>query len=102
MRGVLGLRVVQDQPFALVLEAGGTKVRIQKVKKVMRVPSTSLGWEVPNLAETMRSLAQAGVMFARYPGIKQDEMGVWTSPSGAKVAWSEDPDGNVLSLTGSG
>ena len=98
--GVLGLRVVEDQPFALVLEARGTKVRIQKVEKVMRVPYTSLGWEVSNLGETVRSLAQAGVVFARYPGMLQDEMGVWTSPSGAKVAWFEDPDGNVLSLTG--
>jgi catechol 2,3-dioxygenase-like lactoylglutathione lyase family enzyme len=100
--GVLGLRVVEDQPFALVLEARGTKVRIQKVEKVMRVPYTSLGWEVSNLGETVRSLAQAGVVFARYPGMQQDEMGVWTSPSGAKVVWFEDPDGNVLSLTGSG
>ena len=31
--------------------------------------------------------------------LEQDESGVWTSPSGAKVAWFKDPDGNVLSLT---
>jgi predicted enzyme related to lactoylglutathione lyase len=29
----------------------------------------------------------------------QDERGVWTSPSGARIAWFGDPDGNVLSLT---
>jgi hypothetical protein len=29
----------------------------------------------------------------------QDESGVCTFPSGAKVAWFKDPDGNVLSLT---
>jgi hypothetical protein len=29
----------------------------------------------------------------------QDEHGVWTAPSGAKVAWFKDPDGNLLSLT---
>ena len=32
-------------------------------------------------------------------GFPQDELGVWTSPGGAKVAWFKDPDGNTLSLT---
>jgi predicted enzyme related to lactoylglutathione lyase len=31
--------------------------------------------------------------------MNQDESGVWQSPSGAKVAWFADPDGNTLSLT---
>jgi hypothetical protein len=31
--------------------------------------------------------------------MQQDQIGVWTSPSGAKVAWFKDPDGNVLSVT---
>jgi hypothetical protein len=26
-------------------------------------------------------------------------LGAWTAPSGAKVAWFKDPDGNTLSLT---
>jgi hypothetical protein len=29
----------------------------------------------------------------------QDAAGVWTAPSGTKVAWFPDPDGNVLSLS---
>ncbi len=29
----------------------------------------------------------------------QDELGIWTAPSGAKVAWFKDPDGNILSLS---
>jgi predicted enzyme related to lactoylglutathione lyase len=24
---------------------------------------------------------------------------IWTSPSGARVAWFKDPDGNLLSIT---
>jgi hypothetical protein len=39
------------------------------------------------------------VTFERYPGMTQDDAGVWASPSGAKVAWFKDPDGNLLSLT---
>jgi hypothetical protein len=33
------------------------------------------------------------------PNDHEDELGVWTTPSGARVAWFKDPDGNVLSLT---
>jgi len=29
----------------------------------------------------------------------QDKLGIWTSPSGARIAWFKDPDGNTLSLT---
>jgi hypothetical protein len=32
--------------------------------------------------------------------MKQDMLGVWTAPSGVKVAWFKDPDGNVLSVIG--
>jgi catechol 2,3-dioxygenase-like lactoylglutathione lyase family enzyme len=98
--GVLGLRVIEDAPFALVLDAMGTKIRVQKVDKVIRVPYTALGWEVSDIVQTVRALAERGVVFSRYPGMQQDELGIWMAPSGARVAWFEDPDGNVLSLTG--
>jgi predicted enzyme related to lactoylglutathione lyase len=29
----------------------------------------------------------------------QDELGIWKSPSGARVASFKDPDGNTLSIT---
>ena len=35
----------------------------------------------------------------RFPGMAQDDLGIWTTPSGAKVAWFSDPHGNVLSVT---
>jgi hypothetical protein len=35
----------------------------------------------------------------RFDGMEQDALGVWTSPSGARVLWFADPDGNVLSVT---
>jgi catechol 2,3-dioxygenase-like lactoylglutathione lyase family enzyme len=98
--GVLGLRVIEDQPFALVLDALGTKIRVQKVERVAHTSYTALGWEVSDIVETVRALAGNGVAFARYPGMQQDELGIWTTPAGAKVAWFEDPDGNVLSVTG--
>jgi hypothetical protein len=47
----------------------------------------------------VKELAEAGVRFERYPQMKQDELGIWTAPGGAKVAWFKDPDGNILSLS---
>jgi predicted enzyme related to lactoylglutathione lyase len=40
------------------------------------------------------------VTFRRYDGMGQDSRGIWTSPSGARIAWFLDPDENLLSLQG--
>ena len=47
----------------------------------------------------MRELRKKGVEFEHFPGMDQDSSGIWTSPSGARVAWFKDPDGNILSVT---
>jgi hypothetical protein len=52
-----------------------------------------------HLTSTVVSLAQAGVRFEHYGGMNQDELGIWISPTGAKVAWFKDPDGNTLSIS---
>jgi catechol 2,3-dioxygenase-like lactoylglutathione lyase family enzyme len=99
-RDKLGLRPVEDSAFALVFDAGGTMLRVQKVKEVPEGKYTSLGWEVPDIAAKVDELAAAGVKFERYGIPGQDEKGIWTPPgSSAKVAWFKDPDGNILSLT---
>ena len=49
-----------------------------------------------DIGETVARLEAVGVTFARYDGMDQ---GVWTTPSGDRIAWFTDPDGNVLSLT---
>jgi catechol 2,3-dioxygenase-like lactoylglutathione lyase family enzyme len=95
----LGLRFVADEPFALVFDAHGIMLRIAKVREVTVVPFTVLGWKVPNIEAAVTELNARGVRFQRYGGMPQDEFGVWVSPSGAKIAWFKDPDGNTLSLT---
>lgn len=54
---------------------------------------------VPDVAAAVAQLQAAGVRFERYDGMSQDERGIWTAPSGARIAWLKDPDGNTLSLT---
>jgi len=96
---VLGLPVVAQNDFACVLDANGTALRVTAVPEVRPASYTVLGWKVTDIAATVRGLAVRGVVFLRYDGMNQDEDGVWTSPSGDKVAWFADPDGNILSLT---
>jgi catechol 2,3-dioxygenase-like lactoylglutathione lyase family enzyme len=97
--GILGLRVVEQNDFACVLDAHGTMLRVTTVSEVARPGYTVLGWRVADIQATVRGLAAAGVTFTRYEGMGQDQDGVWATPGGDKVAWFTDPDGNTLSLT---
>jgi catechol 2,3-dioxygenase-like lactoylglutathione lyase family enzyme len=96
---VLGLPVVELTPFALVLRAGPTMVRVTKVDTLRVQPFTVLGWQVSEIDEAVADLTGRGVAFLRFDGMDQDEHGVWATPGGDRVAWFADPDGNTLSLT---
>ena len=99
-RDQLGLRLVSDEGFALVFDAAGTMLRVQRVKEVRVAQYTALGWQVPDIAAKVDELEKAGVKFEHYGFPDQDEKGIWTAPGGAaKVAWFKDPDGNILGLT---
>ena len=95
----LGLTLIQDAPYALVFDANGTRLRIANVGTVTAATYTVLGWQVSDIVAQARDLAGRGVDFERFPGIKQDAVGIWTTDDGDRVAWFKDPDGNVLSLT---
>ena len=95
----LGLTFVSGDQFALVFDANGTMLRIQKVDHVNPAGYTVLGWRVADVEKEVNTLTQRGVRFARYEGMNQDKDGIWTAPSKAKIAWFTDPDGNILSLT---
>jgi len=97
-RDSLGLRLVGEDEFALVFDAGGTMLRVARVRELASAPYTVLGWEVKDIIATAKSLLKAKIRLERYPGIEQDELGIWKSPGGARVAWFQDPDGNTLSI----
>lgn len=97
--GALGLRFVSEDKFALVLDANGIMLRVTKVPEFKPQPFTIVGWEVPDIAQAVSSLGEKGVHFENYGLPGQDAQGIWSAPSGAKVAWFQDVDGNVLSLT---
>jgi catechol 2,3-dioxygenase-like lactoylglutathione lyase family enzyme len=97
--GALGLRFVKDDEFALVFEANGIMMRAAKMKDVTPAQFTVLGWQVKNIEDIVRALQKKGVHFEIFGFFKQDELGIWTAPTGDKVAWFKDPDGNILSVS---
>jgi catechol 2,3-dioxygenase-like lactoylglutathione lyase family enzyme len=97
--GVLGLKFVKDDGFADVFDANGIMVRAAKMKEVTPAQFTILGWQVEGIEDIARGLQKKGVRFEIFGFFKQDELGIWTAPTGDKVAWFKDPDGNILSIS---
>jgi catechol 2,3-dioxygenase-like lactoylglutathione lyase family enzyme len=95
----LGLDLDDQRPFSLVATVGTTSLRITAVEQVHAVPYTVLGWNVPDIEAAVDLLTLRGVEFTRYEGFEQDSRGIWTAPSGARVVWFLDPDGNNLSVS---
>lgn len=96
--GKLGFEFVSLDQFALVMKAGENKIRIVKVPSFTPLQSTVLGWEVENIEAVVAWLKDRGVTLEKYPFIQDQQLGIWTAPSGDRVAWFKDPDGNVLSV----
>ncbi len=97
----LGLKLIEDGEYAIVYDAGGTMLRVQKAQKLDPPQFTVLGWQVDDIAAKIKELVARGVVFNQYgmDFIPQDELGVWTTSDGAKIAWFADPDGHTFSLT---
>jgi catechol 2,3-dioxygenase-like lactoylglutathione lyase family enzyme len=97
---VLGLSLGHEDDFAVVVDAGGTPLRLSVVAQVPEPVGTNAGWLVDDVNASVRALAAAGVTFERFAGMSQDADGVWRpSPDAGGVAWFRDPDGNRLSLS---
>jgi catechol 2,3-dioxygenase-like lactoylglutathione lyase family enzyme len=97
--GVLGLRFIKDDGFAMVLDANGIMIRVAKVPQFTPAQFTILGWQVTDIENFVTELTKRGVHFEIFGFFKQDSLGIWTAPTGDKVAWFKDPDGNILSVS---
>jgi len=98
--GLLGFRLTGEDDFAAVFDMNGAMLRISTMPNFEPAPQTVLGWEVPDIVSTVKSLIGKGVKLIVYQGFGQDELGIWTPPgSSNRIAWFLDPDGNNLSVT---
>jgi catechol 2,3-dioxygenase-like lactoylglutathione lyase family enzyme len=98
-RDTLGLAFVHDDGFALVFDMQGVMLRVSKVPQFTPAQHTVLGWDVDDILVALEGLQRKGITFERYPNMGQDENGICTFPTGDKVAWFKDPDGNLLSIS---
>jgi catechol 2,3-dioxygenase-like lactoylglutathione lyase family enzyme len=99
-RDALGLELRSSDNFGDFIQLDGGLLRLTVLPDFKPGPHPVLGWHVRDLTSVVTSLRERGVRFTIYPGMGQDELGIWTAPDGhAKVAWFADPDGNVLSLS---
>jgi catechol 2,3-dioxygenase-like lactoylglutathione lyase family enzyme len=97
-RDVLGLRVLEETPFAIRFGAGaGTQISTYKRPPIER-GHTVCHFEVADIEATVADLRSRGAVFDEYTsGPLITTNGI--APIGpARGAWLKDPDGNVLGL----
>lgn len=97
--GALGFTLKSADPFGDFIDMGKALMRMTVMPDFKGGAHPVLGWDVEDMGATVRALRERGVVFTIYDGMGQDADGVWSSPDGTKVAWFNDPDGNVLSLS---
>ena len=98
--GPLGLKLRSSDHFGDFLEVDGALIRLTALPGYQAGAHPVFGWNVVDIVASVTALRARGVAFTIYEGMGQDALGVWTAPDGvAKVAWFNDPDGNVLSLS---
>jgi len=72
---VLGLDLVDSNPFADVFNVAGTTLRVTKVDELTPHPFTALGWTVADIGAEVTELSARGVSFERFAGMDQDDLG---------------------------
>ena len=96
----LGLALRSSDDFGDFIDMGGGLLRLTVIPGHGPSAHPVLGWTVEDIVASVAARAARGVVFTIYEGMGQDAMGIWTAPDGvAKVAFFNDPDGNVLSLS---
>lgn len=95
----LGFVFVSLDQFALVVRAGAHQIRIAKMPDFTPLQGTILGWELENIQSVATWLKGRGVALEKFPFVQDPKLGIWTAPSGDKIAWFRDPDGDVLSIS---
>jgi catechol 2,3-dioxygenase-like lactoylglutathione lyase family enzyme len=99
-RDTLGLRLKLEDDYAVVFDVGGIDLRVSTVPDFTPHEHTVLGFSIADVPAAVNALVAKGVTFNVYKDFNQDELGIWSLPNSMlRVAWFNDPDGNVLSVT---
>ena len=86
-------------PIRYLLPGRRRTLRVTKVDDLRPQPFTVFGWLVRRTSRLIRELPDRETDMLRYEGFDEDDDLIWTTPNSDLVAWFQDPDANVLSLT---
>lgn len=94
----LGIRTSAIHPGLLTLHlAGGRDTLIYEKADHEPANYTILNFRVDDVDAALDGLRDRGIEPERYPGMEQDEGGVFRA-GGPDIAWFTDPAGNVLAV----
>lgn len=98
-RDVLGLTVIEDNPYAVTLGGAGVEVQLVTTDAPGISPHPVMGWTVPDIVGLSEALAAKGVRFLHYEGMTEGPLALCAMPDGTRMNWFADPEGHVLMLT---
>ena len=100
---ILGIEVSDGPMGILELHIGnGNRVVVYPKSNHSPATYTVLNFPTDNIDQTVDELKQKGIRFLEYAGeIATDEKGIFRG-KGPKIAWFEDPAGNILSVLETG
>jgi len=95
----LGLDVSEAHGLLELHIAGGTTILMYPKENHTPATFTILNFPVANIEQAVDELASRGVQFESYNegGLVTDEKGIFRG-GGPKIAWFQDPAGNLLSV----
>ena len=98
-RDILGLRVLEETPFAIRFGAGaGSQLSTYKRPPVER-GQTVAHFEVADIEAAVAAIRSRGGVFEEYAGPALTTVnGIAPMGPVARGAWLKDPDGNVIGL----
>jgi catechol 2,3-dioxygenase-like lactoylglutathione lyase family enzyme len=96
---VVGLEVAREHPTGVAFRTGQTYLELYPTTSAGSAAHTLGTFEVEDMEAAVESLRVRGVAFEEYdlPGLRTVN-GIAELPSGARVAWFKDPDGNILGI----
>jgi catechol 2,3-dioxygenase-like lactoylglutathione lyase family enzyme len=96
---VLGLKVVRAHESGVGFRTGQTYLELYPTSSAGSARHTLGTFEVDDIVAAVANLRERGVAFEQYdlPGLRTVE-GIAEFPSGVRVAWFKDPDGNILGI----
>jgi catechol 2,3-dioxygenase-like lactoylglutathione lyase family enzyme len=97
--GQLGLEPAASEPGMLIVRSGDSTILIYQSENAGTNKATSATWNVSgNIEELVQGLRARGVPFLHYDMPGMTRRGDIHVSGDRKVAWCQDPDGNILCL----